>query len=92
MKKGITVGKTKSNPVAPPTNSRMCAVIYARSATDEGSAIARQVESCQVWAQAHAYSVLAEYSEVMSGIGAEPTPAGSSCSACRQAGCGADPN
>jgi len=43
------------------------AILYARSATGEGEALARQLETCRRWAQANGYTVTGEYSEVASG-------------------------
>lgn len=43
------------------------AVLYARSATDENDAIARQLETCWRWAKQSGYVVYGEYFEVASG-------------------------
>ena len=47
------------------------AILYARSATGENDAIARQLEACQRWAEEHGYVVHKEYSEGTSGLVAE---------------------
>jgi DNA invertase Pin-like site-specific DNA recombinase len=46
------------------------AILYARSATGESTALVRQLETCREWAQANGYAVVGEYSEVASGLAA----------------------
>ena len=47
---------------------RKRAILYARSATGEGDALARQLAECRAWAMAHGYTVTGAYSEVASGL------------------------
>jgi DNA invertase Pin-like site-specific DNA recombinase len=47
---------------------RKNAIVYARSATDKGNALAVQSRLCQTWARAHGYTITGEYSEVASGL------------------------
>ncbi len=44
------------------------AILYARSATSQDEALARQLDTCHKWAQANGYTVVGEYSEVAGGM------------------------
>lgn len=73
MKKQIkAVIYTRVATAAQLDNGHARAILYARSATGEGDAVARQITTCRTWANQHGYHVQGEYTEVISGLATNP--------------------